>query len=331
MKDKIGVAVIGCGWIAQQHLKGIAADKRLEAVAVVDINEERAGTVAKEFGVRKFYPDWKDALNDKEIAAVIICLPHNLHAEVTIAAAGKGIHVLVEKPMAISLKEVDSMIAAADSNGVTLMVGQVLRKWTVYKKAKEMITAGRIGTPCRVIRRRLMASRPDKYPDNLPWARDPAKSGGWLLYGYGAHEIDLLLWLFNTHAVEMYALGAKVNPIWNDFDEITIDMRLANGVVCTGIFSMNVPVPAWDCSIIGTKGSMHIADAKIILGTEERIDVNDNAWTTATMEQMEEFATSIVKKCEPDASGRSVRKTMAALEAARTSLNEGSIVDASAL
>lgn len=331
MSEKLGIAVIGCGWVASQHFKAIKANERLETVAVVDIDEARAKAASKESGARKYYTDWKDAIKDKDAAAIIICLPHNLHAEVAIAAAENGLHVLVEKPMAISLKETDRMIAAADKNGVMLMVGQVLRKWTVNERVKQFIAEGRIGEPRRLIRRRLMLSNPDKYPDNLLWARDPAKSGGWLLYGYGAHEIDTSLWYFNTHAVEVHALGAKVNPIWNDFDELTIDMRLANGVVCTEIFSMNTSIPVWDCFIIGTKGSMYITDTKIVFGPEEQIDVKGCAWTAATIKQTAEFVSSILDKREPDASGRNVRATMAALEAAKISLGNGSIINTSAI
>ena len=331
MSDKLGMAVVGCGWIAEQHLRAIVAEPRLTLIATVDVDEDRAKASAEEFKAPRHYVDWRDAIQDDEVGGLIICLPHHLHAPVAVAAAQSGLHVLVEKPMAISLEEADRMIAAAEKQGVVLMIGQVLRKWDVNIRVKSLISEGRIGEPRRVVRRRLVRARLDKYPDNLPWARDPAMSGGWLLYGYGAHEIDIVPWFFDTQITSVYASGAKVNPHWNDFDELTIDQRFADGLTCTTILSLNAPVPEWDCVIIGDESSMLVTDRQIVFNPEERIDLDVRSWSDYMKDQMAEFATCAIENREPDASGKNVRATMAALEAARISAAQGQIVSTAAL
>ena len=131
--------------------------------------------------------------------------------------------------MAISLKEADTMIDAARRNGVTLMVGQVLRFRQGNVEARRLIKEGKIGEPRNIIRRRLSKSGEFR----SEWARDPAKAGGWVLYGYGANEVDMMLWLFDTHAKKVFSQARKNNPYWNDYDEISIQMELANGVIAT--------------------------------------------------------------------------------------------------
>ncbi len=210
MESQLRIAVIGCGGIARGHLNAM---KNLPAkpVAMVDIDESRARQYAEEYGADRYYTKIEDALTD-DVDAVIVCLPHYLHLGAVVTAAESGKHVLTEKPMAISLKEVDDMIEAAQKNNVCLMVGQVLRFREANKKAKQLIKEGKIGEPCNMIRRRFGRSQEFR----SEWARDPEKAGGWVLYGYGSHEVDMMLWLFDTHVSKVYAQARKNNPYWND-------------------------------------------------------------------------------------------------------------------
>lgn len=321
MGSKLRVAVIGCGGIAKSHLDAM---RNLPArpVAMVDIDEERAREYADEYGADRYHTDIEDALTD-DVDAVIVCLPHYLHVGAVVAAAESGKHILTEKPMAISLKEADDMIEAAQKNNVCLMVGQVLRFRQGNIEAKSLIKEGKIGEPRNMIRRRL--SRFQEF--RSPWAKDPAKAGGWVLYGYGAHEVDMMLWLFDTYATKVYAQARKNNPYWNDYDEVSIQMELANGMMGTLNHSLNCVSGAWDTFITGTEASMYITNEQIVIDGEKMIIPMGPSMEV----QLKEFIDAIREEREPEASGINVRKTMQALEAAKMSIANGQVIDASKL
>jgi len=321
MDSQLGIAIIGCGGIARGHLNAM---KNLPArpVVMVDINEASARQYAEEYGSDRYHRDIKDALTE-DVDAVIVCLPHYLHVGAVVAAAESGKHVLTEKPMAISLKEADDMIDAARRNGVALMVGQVLRFRQGNIEARRLIAGGKIGEPRNIIRRRLSKSGEFR----SEWARDPAKAGGWVLYGYGAHEVDMMLWLFDTHAKKVFAQARKNNPYWNDYDEISIQMELANGVIATLNHSLNCVAGAWDTFITGTENSMYITSDQIVMDGEKM-----NIPMGPAMEvQLKEFIDAIHEGREPEASGVNVRRTMQALEAAKLSIASGQIVNTEGL
>lgn len=316
MESQLRVAVIGCGGIAKSHLAAIK-NLPVKLVSSVDIYENLARQYAEEYGAERYHTRIEDALTD-DVDAVHICLPPFLHAEAAIAAAEKGKHVLTEKPMAISLKETDNMIEAAQRNNVRLMVGQVLRFRGANRKARQIIKEGKIGEPRNMIRRRYGRSREFR----SEWARDPAKAGGWVLYGYGSHELDMMLWLFNTHASKVYAQGRKNNPYWNDYDEVSIQMEFANGVIATLNHSTNSVLGEWDTYIMGTEASMYIKNELIILnGKTIEIPMGP-----AMELQLNEFYSAIREEREPEASGVNVRATMQALEAAKLSIEKGQII-----
>jgi UDP-N-acetyl-2-amino-2-deoxyglucuronate dehydrogenase len=122
--QKLGVGVIGCGGISTAHLwayRGLADE--CEVIAVCDASEAAARRRATEFEVPDVHTDYRRLLADDRIQVVSVCLPHFLHAPVSIAAARAGKHVICEKPMALTVGECHEMIAAARSNGVRLTVG----------------------------------------------------------------------------------------------------------------------------------------------------------------------------------------------------------------
>jgi len=237
------MGVIGCGAIANAHLPAQRALEEISTVAVCDINEQAARERAEEFEVESVYRDYHDLLADDHVDAVAILLPHHLHRDCALAAAQAGKHILCEKPMAISLAEADDMVAAADSAHVVLMIAQILRFRPANLRARELIRDGAIGQVKNVIRRRYGKSG----DPGRDWALRPEEAGGWVLYGYGSHEIDMILWLNDAEAREVYAQGQRNNPSWDDYDEISIEMRLSNEAIASMHHSTNSPVGAWDC------------------------------------------------------------------------------------
>jgi predicted dehydrogenase len=316
VESELRIAVIGCGGIARAHLEAMRTVPATPVVTV-DIDASRARQYADEYSAERHGTRIEDALAS-DVDAVVVCLPHHLHRDAVVAAAEAGKHVLTEKPMAISLQEADDMIDAAARNRVCLMVGQVLRFRQANVVAQQLIREGRIGQPYNVIRRRLSRSQ----TFHADWARDPAKTGGWVLYGYGSHEVDMILWLLDTHAAHVYAQGQAVNPYWNDIDELSLQMELATGAMASLNHSLNTSPGAWDTTIIGTEGSMFVANERIVLDGEEM----DLPMGPAMERQLCEFVDAIAEGREPRASGADVRRTMQALEAAKRSLASGDIV-----
>jgi myo-inositol 2-dehydrogenase/D-chiro-inositol 1-dehydrogenase/scyllo-inositol 2-dehydrogenase (NAD+) len=271
------------------------------------------------------YTDWREVLEDERVDAVSVLLPHHLHRDVTVAAAEAGRHVLCEKPMATSLAEADDMIAAAEGAGIVLMIGQILRFRPVNIRARELIRDGAVGDVRNVLRRRLGRSEGFR----SEWARKPEEAGGWVLYGYGAHEIDMILWLNDGEPGDVYAQARVNNEYWNDYDELTVQMALIDGPMSTYQHSLNTPFGAWECMVIGTEGAMLIGSEQIQFGDEVIETPLDSpaSWRA----QVSEFARAVREGDEPEASGWNVRRTMAALEAAKLSIRDGELVDASAL
>ena len=323
MSGKIGIAIIGCGGIAQAHLESLRRIDDFRIVATVDIIEEKAKKYASRYKAERYYTSTDEALEDPEIEAVSICLPHHLHSPVTVAAAKAGKHILVEKPMAISLKGADEMIKAADENGVTLMVEQTLRFRTCNILTKKLIGEGRIGEVRNVIRRRLSFS--NSFPSE--WSRRPEQSGGWVLYGFGSHSVDLVLWVLDADPVQVFAYGVKNNPYWNDYDEVSIMMKLDNGAVASVLHSLNYRQQyTWDLTVIGTKGSILVKEGKTVQIGDEILETPIDR-TQGIYAALKEFAGAIKEGREPEASGRNVRRTMLALEAAKISMERKRAID----
>lgn len=315
----LGIAVVGCGGIAQAHLRALTAIRGGRLVAAVDIARERAEAAVQGSGGRA-YTSLGDALADPGVDACIVCLPPYLHESATVAACEAGKHVLVEKPMAMTLEESEAMVAAAEKSGVTLMVGQVLRFRSLNRKARHLLREGRIGQVVNLLRRRH--SHSEAYPQ-APWSTDPAKAGGWLLYGYGAHEYDMMLWLAGVHAERVYAVGQKNNPHWQDYDEVSALITLAGGIVGNVTQTLNSHAGAWDQLVIGTEGSLYVTSSALTVNGKE-VEVERD--TQGGMDvQLQEFVDAVRDSREPEASGRDVLVTMAALEAAKQSLASGTV------
>src|SRR5690625_3226571 len=117
--SKLKVGIIGCGRIFPMHALPVENREDLELVAVCDNKEDRAKAAAERHNCT-YYTDYQKMFEEEELDAIHICLPHHLHAPVTIEAANRKIHVLTEKPMSITLEDAKEMIQQAKDNDITL-------------------------------------------------------------------------------------------------------------------------------------------------------------------------------------------------------------------
>lgn len=185
------------------HLKAIQNIPAAELVAVVsDVPEKLTGDLSSiqgnlggpglkfDFSDLRKYRDPYDALRDKEIDAVDLCLPTHLHAPVAMAALRAGKHVLVEKPMALDGEEADRMLAEAQESGRVLMAAQVLRFFPAYVPMIDSVKSGAFGPVRSALFRRRCAA-----PTWNKWLKDPKASGGGV-FDLLIHDVDMALHLF---------------------------------------------------------------------------------------------------------------------------------------
>lgn len=205
--DKLRFGIIGCGRIAPSH--GEALTKMLtdcaELVAVCDVIPEQARSFAERFGVKDVYADYRELLGRPDINIVNICTPSGLHAQLGIEAARAGKHVVVEKPMALSLHDADALIDACDKAGVTLGVVHQNRFNASIRQVRAALEAGRFGALTHG-NATVRWCRDQKYYDAAKWRGTWAQDGG-VLMNQSIHNIDLLQWMMGQ-PTEVYAYTA---------------------------------------------------------------------------------------------------------------------------
>jgi predicted dehydrogenase len=180
------------------------------------------------------YVDYRAALADQRVDTVLIATPHHLHAEMAIAAARAGKHVLLEKPMAPTLAECDQIIRAADDAKITLMIGHSFHFVPGYSAAKDMLSSGALGD---VILGVSTVSKAWNFARRRSWHLDRQRGGGALL-SFGIHALDVLTWLVGS-SVQTVSAVVQTSFHQQPADDVgMLFLRFANGaagtVVCTG-------------------------------------------------------------------------------------------------
>jgi predicted dehydrogenase len=178
-----GIALLGAGFMARTHADAYAGVAAQAKVRVVCANDGGAA-IAERFGAA-VKTDWQEAIAVPGVDAVDVCLPTPLHRPVAERALAAGKHVLVEKPIALSLEDADAIGAAAEAAGRVLMVGHVLRYFPEIIELRRLLAGGELGAPLAVSALRL--SPP---PDWNQWMLDPAQSGGTLV-DLMIHDFDI--------------------------------------------------------------------------------------------------------------------------------------------
>ena len=192
---RLRVAVVGCGAVTEQfHLPVLAGHDGVVISALVDPNAARAGKLAKLYNVSTVLAS-ADHLDRTIADAALLATPAFLHAPGSIALMRKGLHVLVEKPMALGLSDAVEMVAAAKDNSVVLTVGLFRRLLPAVRLFRAAVDAGQVGDPLRVV-----AEVGDAYTWTLTTLQGMRRqeAGGGMLIDMGSHVLDLILYIFNA-------------------------------------------------------------------------------------------------------------------------------------
>jgi len=314
------VGLIGLGGIARSHADAISNLDNVEIVAVADLFEDVRTDFMKKWDIPKGYKTHTELLEDNSVDAVGITLGHQLHHKLTIDACMAGKHVLVEKPMALSLQQCDEMIAAADSNNVKLMVGQTQHFYGTSLKAKQIIDDGTLGPLMTVI---CYMSKNWNYKGRKPQYRSRYHGGGmWL--SNGVHVVDRLMWLLGSQAVSVSAvLGTRAHAQPSD-DTATALIRCKNGLAGVAIAcGYTNGGPSYESHVIGANASLRFSqhgEKFVRLGTgEEWEDISFDDPPAEMYHEWESFAKAIELGIEPPSDGNWGRQVMEVLFAAETS------------
>lgn len=198
---QVKVAILGAGFIADIHVESY---KRFvpeaDIVAVYTRNEGKAKAFADQHQIARYFSSIDELLQNTDIDVVDICLPNFLHRDATLKAAAAGKHIIIEKPLAVTLAEADEMIAACEKAGVKLMYAEELCFAPKYERARKLVEEGAVGEI-------YMLKQAEKHSGpHSDWFYDVEKSGGGVLMDMGCHGIAWFRWMLkNNKAISVTA------------------------------------------------------------------------------------------------------------------------------
>ncbi len=256
MSQPVRIGLIGCGGISRAHVRGMLSlgPEEVRVIATCDVEPALAEERARDAGAEVALTDWRAVLERPDIDAVDICLPHDLHAEVAIAAAHMGKHIFVEKPISTTLEDGWRMVRVAREASVRLMVAFVERFEAENQRTKQLVEEGWLGAPILAQVDHLQ----DVFIPPGHWARSRERLGGGAIASAGCHRLDLLRWFIGE--VEWVSAETFYNPDRME-GEIAgvVNLLFTTGAVATLSINWMSPYPAFyrKLWLEGTEGCVH--------------------------------------------------------------------------
>jgi len=258
---KLRWGVIGCGGIADRRtIPGIVLAENAELVAVMDVNMELAKKVGEKYNISDVYDNIDDLLANDNVDAVYIATPVFLHKDQSIAAINAGKHVLVEKPIAMTVTEAMEIVEMAEKKNLKLSVGLMMRYHTYHQEIKRIIEEGKIGDIVS-----MRAQFTCWYPEiEGSWRQTKKYGGGGALMDLGVHCIDLLMYLSGMKVCGLNAICDTQTFKYEVDDSASLVMKMENGAHAYVDVNFNIPDDAAQARLefYGTKGSI-IADGTL--------------------------------------------------------------------
>lgn len=334
--EQVRIGLIGCGTIAEKQLAGLAGVRRARLTATADVNGERAALLASRYGAERWYSDHRHLLEDPEVDAVIVSTPNHLHARQTIDAADAGKHVLVQKPLALTLDDIDAMDHAVKRAGVTAMALMMNRFTPSYDRLKELLDRRTIGVPFVYRTHFSHAGIYKSYQPTSHWFLERGKAGGGPLLDLGVHHVDLLHWLSGQEVVSVSAEVATLGAKQETENNALVSLTFGDGAIAQLFLSFTTSLPAGfhiqRVEVYGATGSAWCAPATVerpplrvfvegpaddpLLGITEIRVPDADPWANT----IEHFADSVLNQSTPlttfDDGRRALEVVLACYEAA---------------
>ncbi len=225
--EKLKFGLVGYGKVAELHARAIAASGNSELVAVWGRDLEKREAFASKHSI-KARSSIAEMVDKDKVEAVLVVTPHPTHKALAVEAAQAGCHVLVEKPMAMTVEECDAMIAASRNAGKRLGVISQRRWYPSAQRIRKAIDAGLLGKPA-LAQVTMLGWRDEAYYKSDPWRGTWAMEGGGVLVNQAPHQLDLLAW-FMGPAKEIKAVWDNINHPYIEVDDSAVAaIRFANG------------------------------------------------------------------------------------------------------
>lgn len=255
---QVGMALVGAGGWGAMHARTYTAAPNAALVAVTDKDPARAEAMAAQFGA-KAYPTLEAMLADPNVDAVAIVTPDFAHDEPALAAAKAGKHLLIEKPLSMTVAGCEAILAAAKTSGVHVMVDFHARWSPPIYKAWESVQKGQVGAPKHVYYR--LNDRIFVPTEMLPWANQSS-----VLWFVGSHAIDTVRWLVGDEVVRVYARagrGVLTGMGIDTADYYLSTLEFANGATAVIENSWILPntmpnIVDVKCELVGTEGALYV-------------------------------------------------------------------------
>lgn len=226
---KFRTAVIGAGKVADSHASILATLPDSELVGVCSRTLEKAVVLAERYGAKAF-TDVSTMIQETGAEVAIVCTPHPAHAAPSVQALERGVHVLVEKPLASSLEDCDAMIAAAARSGAQLGVISQRRWYPPTQRVKMAIDSGKIGKPV-LGTVTMLGWRDAAYYASDPWRGKWESEGGGVLVNQAPHQLDLLLW-YMGEVQELFGYWGNLNHPYIEVEDTAVAVvRFKNGAL----------------------------------------------------------------------------------------------------
>ncbi len=251
---------IGCGGIAGAHVPGwqeTRAAESAEVVALCDVSGDNvaklAGSLGGESATR--YDDWRRMMDAEKLDAVDICLPHHLHAPAILDAAARGVNVLCEKPLCMTLDEAAAVKSAVEGGGITLMCAHNQLFGSAVRRTRQAIDEGALGEVQMVSSRDCF--RTARTREEWDWRADLKTAGGGVLIDTGYHPTYRLLHLAGAAPVSVTAMTHNYQTPIEGEDVAHVLVRFANRALGEILTSWAFPleVGAWQVAVFGSQGA----------------------------------------------------------------------------
>lgn len=258
--EPVRVGIVGVGGMGGAHCSVVSELKEASLVAVADVNADTARSVGEKYGAQHF-TDYKALIDEGGIEAVVIATPHFFHPPVAKYAAEKGVHVLSEKPLAVTVKAAQEMVEACDKAGVLLgvMFQQRLDNWR--RKMRDIVQSGELGDLHRV----SMTTpwyRTQAYYDSGAWRGTWKGEGGGVLMNQAPHSVDQFLWIGGAPKSVQAVATTRLHNIEVENTAVAI-FDYGNGKVGSFYVSTAEAATGEVFEIVGDRGAIRWSEGKL--------------------------------------------------------------------
>ncbi|TYP76380.1 Gfo/Idh/MocA family protein [Paenibacillus methanolicus] len=321
MTETLRVALLGAGAIADSHLDAIGLAPPFTAVAVADLDETKAQAVATRHGFAA-YRDYREMIRHERPDVAVIALPHFLHRDAAVFAAEHGCHLMLEKPMALSVAECDAIIEAGRRADIRILVGHTQHYIAENIEAKRIMDSGELGELVMI-----HDTRHTHYfqPSRPGWFLERALSGGGILANLGTHSIDKLQWLSGRYVRKLSASASYYGDRGDVEGSGMIYAELEGGIPAAIVQSGYLGAQRNETELIFTRGMLKVATGESLWisrgGGYEEVDVDRSVSPFAL--QYSDLLAAIKSGGQPSCTPAYARQVIAVLEAVYRSARTG--------